>query len=260
MQLAAINNPRHTLIAEIEWIAANGFSQIDLLLAAPGAAVESTDWAAIRSALIEHHLGVIVQAAPYLPIDNPSPLVRQAALDELRRAVDVAQTLGATLCTTRFCGWPAYMAEAAGYEYYRQLYEILLKHAQACGVRIALENSPDNRHQLKYFREIFHRLPGLKLVYNVGHANIQTVQSLTRDYLFALADRLVHVRMSDNGGVTHDCLPFGAPATGGIDGLRELRTLRSFRYGGSITVDIAGDRRWLLAGADLLRAWWPQAG
>ena len=41
MQLGAINNPRNKLIDEIEWIAGNGFNFIDLLLAAPNAAVES---------------------------------------------------------------------------------------------------------------------------------------------------------------------------------------------------------------------------
>jgi sugar phosphate isomerase/epimerase len=259
MQIGIINNPRNKLSAEISWIANHGFDFIDLLLAAPGAAVESTDWGEVRTAITDAGLKVICQAPPYLPIDNPSPLVRQAALDELRRCVDVAQTVGATLCTTRFLGWPNYLTEAAGYEYYRQLYEILIKHGNEQGVMVALENSPQNSHQLKYFREIFQRLPMLKLLYNVGHGNVQTVQSMTREYLFALADRLVHVHISDNGGVMNDQLPLGAPATGGLHLLRELRTLRSFRYDGSITLAIAGERRWVLGSADVLRELWGQA-
>ncbi|MCX6049483.1 MAG: sugar phosphate isomerase/epimerase [Chloroflexi bacterium] len=259
MQIGIINNPRNKLLEEIQWIAAHNFDFIDLLIAAPGAAPENRDWTTVRAAITDEGLGVICQAPAYLPIDNPSPIVRQAALDELRRCVDVAQIVGATICTTRFLGWPDYLTENAGYEYYRQLIGILIKHGQEQGVQIALENSPQNSHQLKYFREIFHRLPDLKLLYHIGHGNIQTMQSMTREYLFALADRLVHVHLSDNGGARHEQLPLGAPATGGINLLRELRTLRSFRYDGSITLAIAGDRRWVVGSAELLRTEWLQA-
>ena len=259
MQLGTVNNPRNKLISEIEWIAGNGFNFIDLLLAAPNAAIENTDWSVVCTALTDASLDVICQAAPYFPIDNPSPVVRQAALDELRRCIDVAQLLGATLCTTRFLGWPDYLSEAGGYEYYRQLYERLLQHGQERGVKVALENSPQNSHQLKYFREIFHRLPQLKLVYNIAHGNLQTVQSMTREYLFALADRLAHVRLSDNDGLANAHLPFGAPATGGINLLHELRVLRSFRYEGSITLEMTGERRWLKGSGDMLRELWPKA-
>jgi sugar phosphate isomerase/epimerase len=259
MQIGALNQPRQNLISEIEWIAVNGLDFIDLTLEAPGAALESTDWPAVRTALEMHGLGVVCRAASDLPIENSSPLVRQAALDELRRSVDAASSVGATLCTTSFRGWPAYLPESAGYEYYRQLYEILLRHGADCGVQIALENSAQNLHQLKWFREIFHRLPTLRLAYNVGHGNLQTVQSLTREYLFALADRLAHVRLSDNNGRDNGHLPFGAPATGGIDLRWELRTLRSFRFAGTCTIEVAGERRWLLACAQQLREEWPQA-
>ncbi|CAN5753641.1 hypothetical protein BH10CHL1_BH10CHL1_47070 [soil metagenome] len=259
MQLGVINNPRNKLLEEIKWIAEHNFDFIDLLIAAPGAASENTDWASVRAAITTAGLDVICQAPAYLPLDNPSPIVRQAALDELRRCIDVAQIVGAKICTTRFLGWPDYLTESAGYEYYRQLIGILSKHGQAQDVQIALENSPQNSHQLKYFREIFHRLPDLKLLYNIGNGNIQTMQSMTREYLFALADRLVHIHVSDNGGIRNEQLPLGAPATGGINLSRELRTLRSFRYDGSITLAIAGDRRWVVGSAELLRAEWAQA-
>lgn len=259
IRLGAMNDPRRRLVGEIEWIGANGFDFLDLRLEAPAAAVESTDWRAIRGALHDHNVGVICRAAPDIPVEHASPLVRQAALDEMRRALDVAGLVGASLCTTRFRAWPAHLSEDAGYEYYRQLYEILIKHGEAQGVAVALENRPQNAHQLKWFREIFHRLPGLKLCYNVAHGHVQTVQSMTREYLFALADRLAHVRMSDNDGRDATYLPFGAPIASGLDLRRELQTLRSFRYAGSLTLEILGERRWLLGCAQMVREQWPLA-
>jgi sugar phosphate isomerase/epimerase len=198
----------------------------------------------------------VAHAAPYLPIQNPSPLVRQAAIDELRRCIDVAQLLGAPFCTTHFVGWPGFLEEEQGYEFYRQAYMILLKHGEERGVAVTLENSPHNKHQLKYFREIFFRLPNLKLTFDIGHGNIATARSMTRDYLFALRDRLVHVHMSDNDGEGDDHLPFGAAKRGGINLMHELRGLKDFRYDGTITLEIFGHERWLRASLDLLREYW----
>jgi sugar phosphate isomerase/epimerase len=259
MRIGAMNNPARPLLDEIAWFAANRFDYIDLTIEAPGAALETSDWPRVRGTLEEMGLGVICHTAPYFPIENPSPAVRQAALDELRRCLDVAQLLGAPLCTTHFRGWPGYLAEAAGYEYYRQWLTILIRHGADLGVQVALENSSDNRHQLKHFREIFHRLPELRLLFDIGHGNVKTAKSMTRDYLFALADRLAHVHLSDNDGQGDDHLPLGAPRRGGIDLRHELRGLRSFRYDGGITVEVFGDRRWLIASADLVREQWEQA-
>lgn len=260
MQLGFVTNPHQSLATEIAWAAHNGFTLLDLALEVPAAAPESVNWAEVKATVAAHGLQVIGRAATYLPLDNPAPFVRQAALDEARRALDATAALGATLCTIRFAGWPAHLDERTGYEYYRQLLGVLLKHGQALGVAVALENSPHNAHQLKYFREIFQRLPDLKLVYQIGHGNVQTMQSMTREYLFALADRLVHVRISDNDGVHNLYLPLGATANGGLNLLRELQTLRSFRYDGTIALEMGGDRRWLQGSAQALTETWAQAG
>jgi sugar phosphate isomerase/epimerase len=260
MRIGAMNNPRAPLLDEIRWIAANGFDYVDLTIEAPGATLESTDWATVRALLEDRGLGVVCHAAPYYPIENPSPPVRQAALDELRRCIDVAQTVGASLCTTHFRGWPTYLNEQAGYEYYRQLYEILIRHGAERSVAVALENGADNKHQLKYFREIFHRLPGLKLLFDIGHGNVNTAKSMTRDYLFALADRLAHVHISDNDGTSDAHLPIGAPRRGAIDLAHEVRGLRSFRYDAGITLEVFGARDLLLHSAAKVRAAWDATG
>lgn len=254
-----VTNSRLSLAKEIAWLAQHGFALVDITLEAPAAAPETVKWPEVRQAIADHGLQCICRAATYLPLNNPAPLVRQAALDELKRALDATAAVGATLCTIRFGGWPAHLDEAHGYEYYRQLFTILLAHAHSQGVQVALENSPRNEHQLKYFREIFHRLPDLKLAYHIGHGNLQTAQSMTREYLFALADRLAHVRISDNDGSHSAYLPLGAPATGGLAWARDLQILRSFRYDGSLALQIDGERQWVRGSAELLRQAWLDA-
>lgn len=260
MELGLVTNPNRPLVAEMRWLADHGLAVMDLTLETPHAAPEGVKWSELKAVIAEHNLRVVCGSATYLPLENPAPLVRQAALDEVRRAIDVATVLDARLCTVRFRGWPLHFDEATGYEYYRQLFGVLIKHGQERGVAVALENRPENQHQLKWFREIFHRLPNLKLVYHMGHGNVGTLQSMTREYLFALADRLAHVRISDNDGECNRYLPLGAPASGGLDFRRDLQTLRSFRYEGTIALQIDGDRRWAAGSADLFRELWAAAG
>lgn len=259
MQIGLISDPRRPLIEELTWLAGHGFAFADIRLEPPSAALESTNWRAVATMVADLGIGVVCQAPAWLPISSPSPLARQAALDELRRSVDAAATIGAPLVTSEFAGWPSHLAEAAGYDFCRQAYSIVLRHAEERAVAFGLSNRADNRHQLKYFREIFHRVPGLKLAYDIGHGNVNTPKSMTRDYLFALADRLAHVRISDNDGSTDSHLPFGAPQAGGIDLAHELRGLRSFRYAGTITLDLRGDRRWALTCRDWLLEEWAKA-
>ena len=259
MRLGAMNNPRSDLFKEIQWIGENNFDFIDLTIEAPAAALDTTDWRAVGRAIQDAGLHVVCHTAPYLPINNPSPLVRKAALDELRRSIDAAQIVGASLCTIHFLGWPSYLSDADGYEYYRQMLEILVRHGQERGVAVAMENGIHNKHQHKYFREIFHRVPDLKLLFDIGHGNVGTARSMTSEYFFSLADRVAHIHLSDNNGREDQHLPIGAPKSGGINLLKELRVLRSFKYDGTITMEVFGDRRWLLASAELVRELWPRA-
>lgn len=245
MRIGMSNRPGDVLAEEVAWAAHNGFALFDLRVAAPGAPTEWGDWPAIGALLSENGLAVTCRVAEYLPIESPSPIVRQAALDELRRTLDVAQVVGAGLCTLPFKGWPVGWTEAAGYEAYKQLLGILVRHGAERGLQVALENGVHNTHQLKYLREIFKRVPEAGLALDIGRLNIQTARGLTRDYLFAFAERLRHVRVGDNDGTADQQLPFGAPAAGGIDLAQALRDLNSFGYNGDIALSIGGDRRWL---------------
>ena len=257
MQLGVMTNPHHSLTKEIEWAKANGFDYVDLLLEAPSAALESTDWKAVATAVQDAELGIVCQAASYLPLANPSPLVRQAALDELRRSIDAAALLSAPLLTVPFAGWPTYFLEKTGYEFSEQMLAILINHGKERGIQICLENSPRNQHQLKHFREIFHRLPELQLTYDIGNGNVGTAaQHTSRDYLFAMAGQLAHVHLSDNDGREPAYLPPGTPKHGGIDLPRDLQTLKSFGYDGRITLELFGEKHWTLATAAFVQELW----
>lgn len=257
MKIGAMTNPQRELLDEIRQIAAGGFDYVDITLEAPKAEPGQIDPPAVRRLLDELGIGVICHAAPYLPVHNPSALVRRAALDELRRSLDAAAGLGARLLTTHFMGFPGFWPEASGYELYAQLYGLLCGEAAQRGLLVAMENSNRNAHQLKHFREVFARCPDLYLLLDAGHANIDVPKNQTREYLFALADRLAHVHISDNDGTADQHLPLGAPAKGGISWRRVAADLKSFGYDGTVTLEVfAPDRSFRQDSAARWRVWW----
>jgi sugar phosphate isomerase/epimerase len=124
-----------------------------------------------------------------------------------------------------------------------------------------MENGHRNAHQLKHFREIFARCPDLYLLLDVGHANIDVPKNQTREYLFSLADRLVHVHLSDNDGTADQHLPLGAPAKGGVSWRRVAADLKSFGYDGTVTLEVfAGERSYRQDSAARWRRWWAAPG
>lgn len=257
MKIGAMTNPQRDLDDEIRQIAKQGFDYADITIEAPKAEAQQIDVQAIKTLLHDLGLGVICHAAPYLPIHNPSALVRRAALDELRRALDAAAGLGARLLTTHYMGFPRFWPDVAGYEMYAQLYQRLCAEGAERNVLVAMENHPENRDQLKHFREIFARCPDLYLLLDIGHTNIDVQKTLAREYLFALADRLAHVHVSDNDGTADQHLPLGAPARGGISWRKAVADLKSFRYDGTVTLEVfANDRQYRQDSRERWLSWW----
>ena len=255
MLVGAVNHPYRDVLAEIRWAGENAFDYIDLTLDGPAATPDRIDPPSLRSLVDDLSLGIVVHAAD-LPVSHPYGRVRRAALDELRHSLDLAAALGSRLLVTRFQHWPDWMGDEAGVELYGQLYDILCQQGAQAGVTVALENHPNNTHQLKRLRKIVQRSPDLRLALNVGRANLQVVKNQTREFLFDMGERVVHVYLSDNDGREDDHLPLAAPQTGGVDWGREIANFKSFAYDGSFTLEIGGDRRWLLASRDYLRQIW----
>lgn len=255
MLIGAINHPARDLLAEVRWIGENGFDYVDLALEAPAATPDRIDLAALRSRITDLGLEIIVHAAE-LPVSHPYGRLRRAALDELRHDLDLAAELGSALLVTRFQHWPDWMGDEAGVELYGQLYDILCRQGAQAGVTVAMENHHHNAHQLKRLRRIAQRSPDLRLALNVGHANLQVAKNQTREFLFDMGERVIHVYLSDNNGSENGRLPLAAAQSGGVDWQRELANFKSFGYDRTFTLEIGGDRRWLLASRDYLQQLW----
>jgi sugar phosphate isomerase/epimerase len=257
--IGAMNHPARDLLQEIEWIAAMGLDFIDLTLEPPAAASWKVDRTATRRALERHRLDVVGHTAFYLPIASGIEEIRRAAVEELRRCVDVFAAVGARWMNLH----PDRHAPMhdRGFFIERNLASLgeLLPYATKRGVGLMLENLPGDFNTARELGELLDPLPELGLHLDIGHANLLVLESTVDQLLSAYGTRLRHVHLHDNKGGSADLhLPLG---TGTVDLRRAVRSLKSLGYDGTITLEVfTPDRHHLAYSRDLLQRAWDEEG
>jgi len=257
MLIGAMNDPARDLLEQIHWFGNSGFEFLDLTLEPPGAPSWSLDTHLVREALAQHKLQVVGHTAPYLPLASPIYELRRAALSELRRCVQVFQSVGARWMNVHPILTPARGRGPAIAKMVESLREIV-DFAGNCAVGVMVENSPGDFNNAQQLAELLGPLPDLGLHLDVGHTNLMTPADTTPEILDAHAPRVKHVHCHDNLGGSFDLhLPLGV---GSIDLRQTLRALKSSRYDGTITLEVfAGDRAYLLYSREVLRRLWDSA-
>jgi sugar phosphate isomerase/epimerase len=258
MHIGAMNHPAQPILGEMAWMAEMGLDFIDLTLEPPAAASWQVDASALRAGLERHGLAVVGHTAYYLPLASPIDEVRQAAVAELRRCLDVFAAVGARFMNVH----PDRSAPMHDRSYLVQanlqsLTE-LLPHARALGVGLMIENVPGEWNSAAQLGDLLGPLPELGLHLDIGHANLQAPRDTVKRILDAHAGRLRHVHLHDNKGGTADLhLPLGA---GSVDVDRSLQALRAHGYDGTITLEVfSPDRRLLAFSRDRLREAWDRS-
>jgi sugar phosphate isomerase/epimerase len=257
MQIGAMNHPGRDVLHEIEWIAGMGLGFIDLTLEPPAAASWRVDPAAIRRALDRTGLGVVGHTAFYLPMASGIEEIRQAALLELRRCVDVLAQIGARWMNVH----PDRHAPMHDRDFFvaknRETLSALLPYAGRRGIGIMVENLPGDFNTARQLGELLDPLPELGLHLDIGHANLLVLQSSAAELLAAYGARVRHVHLHDNKGGSADLhLPLG---TGTVDVRRAVRLLQANRYDGTITLEVfTPDPHHLEYSRDLLQRVWDE--
>jgi sugar phosphate isomerase/epimerase len=258
MIIGSMNHPARDVIAEIEWIARLGLEFVDLTLEPPCAASGSVDAEAIRAAVERHGLKVVGHTAFYLPMASAIEPVRMAAVEELRRCLDVFGRVGAAWMNLHPDRYTPF--HERGFFIRRNIQSIreLLPGAKRAGVGLMIENLPGDFNSAAQLGELLDPLPELGLHLDIGHANLQVPRNTTEEILDAYGSRLRHVHLHDNKGGHADLhMPLG---TGTVDVRGGVRALRRCGYDGTITLEVfTPDRHYLEYSRDLLRKIWDEA-
>ncbi|MDQ3815542.1 MAG: sugar phosphate isomerase/epimerase [Armatimonadota bacterium] len=257
MLIGAMNHPARDVLGEIKWMAAMGLEFIDLTLEPPRAASWRVDPKAIRAALEEHGLQVVGHTAYYLPMASAIEEIRQGAVAEFRRCLEVFGVIGASWMNIH----PDRHAPMHDRRFYIErnletLHE-LLPVAKDCGVGLMIENLPGDYNSAPQLAELLNPLPELGLHLDIGHSNLLVPHNTAEEILAAHGSRLRHVHLHDNNGGHADLhLPLG---TGTVDVAGSIRALQACGYDGTITLEVfSPDHHYLAYSRDVLRRVWDE--
>ncbi|MBW3625322.1 MAG: sugar phosphate isomerase/epimerase [Armatimonadetes bacterium] len=257
MLIGAMNHPNRSIPEEIDWMAAMGLEFIDLTLEPPAAASWRVDPKEIRRALDASGLQVVGHTAYYLPMASAIEEIRQGAVTEFRRCLEVFGEVGVNWMNVH----PDRHAPMHDRSFYiqrnLQTLEELLPFAQQCGVGLMIENLPGDFNTSWQLAEILDRLPEVGLHLDIGHANLLVHENTTEEILGAHGSRLKHVHLHDNKGGAADLhLPLGS---GTMDVARQVRALHACGYNGTITLEVfTPDPHYLAYSRDTLRRIWDE--
>lgn len=257
MLIGAMNNPMLDPVEEIETYARFGLDFIDLTLEPQAAYAGTLDVAGVKNALGRTGLGIVGHTAYYLPIASPFAEIREAAIAEIERDMEVFRDLGVekvnvhpyTEISLHETRWIRETNIAA--------FQRLTTRATDFGLKLMVENMPSNFNRPRDLSMVFSAVPDLHFHLDVGHANLETEHNLTVELASLFHDRLIHVHFSDNNGGNLDLhLPLGV---GQIDWKWIVHILKRVGYDGTITLEVfANERAHLLLSRDKLRALWEE--
>lgn len=260
MQIGAMNHPARDPVEEIAWIGVNAFDFVDLTLEPPAAAPERIDPGRVRAALERHNLNVVAHTAYYLPISSPFAGIRQAALQEFRKALQVTQQIGATVMNVHYRPTPKFFTVEQTVDWHVETLAPLCEEADSLGITIVLEHVPHGGDdQLEQFLAIMDRVALLRFHLDSGHAKLERSYDRWHEYLDHLGDKLAHVHLSDNDGTADQHLPLAAPPRSTTNWPEHIRALKATGYDGTITLEVfSPEKKHLLWSRQLLRQWWEE--
>jgi len=195
---------------------------------------------AVAGALEAHHLQLVSMHAPTsrdisamrqsgmpLSICEVERVRRVEAMDELKRAIDVADDLPYARLVLHM-GGSREMADPRKRDAAFSTLEHLILHAHHAGVTICVENTTSEMGDPAYLRAFVDetRLTGLRFNFDIGHAHLSDSPEDKRiEKSFSpLRDLVSSVHLHDNHGEKDEHLP---PYDGTIDWSVAIKTLQS---------------------------------
>jgi sugar phosphate isomerase/epimerase len=255
MIIGAMNHPAVSLLDEINWMAELKLDFIDITLEPPASSASSINIHDVRRALADANMSVVGHTPYYLPFGNPFESIRQAAVEEFKRCIEVFGQLGAkwvNLHPDRHA--PFHSRRFIIEQNLRSICEAL-PAARDAGVGLMIENLPEGFNTASQLGELLEAEPALGLHLDIGHANLLTHQNTTEEVLRAHGSRLKHVHLHDNKGGSADLhLPLGV---GTVDIAGSLKFLRQSGYDSTITLEVfSPDRHYFDYSRQVLRRIW----
>jgi sugar phosphate isomerase/epimerase len=252
MQIGLMNNPRTDPVAEIGFIASNGFDFVDLTLEYPAAHLDVIAKKDVLKALGDSGLGVVGHTAYYLPFGSPIGALRDAAVADALRTLDFFKEAGARIVTLHPDPGVGQMEPATTAGLNAFSFRIISDEAAKRGITAVVENVPGAFSSVALLKSVLTPVSGLGFHLDVGHAFIGG--NRFNHLLGAFKDRLAHVHLSDNRLREDDHLPLGS---GRINWEEVIKSIKKIGYDATFTLEVfSNDRRYVIGSMEKLKELW----
>lgn len=257
MLIGAMNNPARDLFSELRWMSEFKLDFVDLTLEPPAAAPWKIKPKEVRKAIEDYGLAVVGHTAFYLPFSCTFESIRQAAVEETKRCIEIFAGIGVKWMNLHPDRHAPFHSRHYVIERNIKTLNELIPVAKEYGVGLMIENVPGEFNSRPQLADLLDAVPELALHLDIGHCNLGVVSNTAVDIIMAFGPRIRHVHIHDNKGGNADLhLPLGV---GSIDFQSSLKALQSWGYDGTITLEVfAEDHHYLAYSRDLLRRWWDE--
>lgn len=159
---------------------------------------------------------------------------RIAAMDEIKRAIEVAETLPFRFLVQHM-GVSGEEWDEAKFEAGLTSLEHIHAFAKPLGVTVLIENIPNEFSTAEKLLEFRHNVPGVAVCFDVGHAHLADGVEPTFDRLAA------HIRSTHVHDNLHDKDSHLWPGKGNVDWANTMRLLHSAPQAPALLLEIDGE-------------------
>ncbi len=251
MLIGSMNNPKNNLVREIKWIKKN-FDFLDLTLEMPNSYPDKISIRAVKELIGD--FPVVGHTAWYLPIGSPFKELREYALSELEKCIEVFRKLGVDKANVHFDNSLLIIKDENTVDFNIWSLKRLVKIGRKYGMKIMAENTPGLFSQPKVLDHIFKKIPALNFHLDVAHANIDR-KNTTPILVPKFSKRLIHIHISDNHGKHDEHLSIGK---GNINWPSVLGVVKDAGYDGTITLEVFTSEKARIEDRPKLRKIWDE--
>lgn len=252
MKIGAMNNPSKDLYEQIEFIGKSGFDFLDLTIEYDKAYVDEVNIERIKEVTDKYKLKIIGHTPWNLPIASSYKSVRNVAIEEYMKCLTLFSKLKVKFVNAHPVIPDDMKDPNIVIKHNIKFFQKIVKAAKKHNIKIMMENTKAIFNELEVIAAILKETPGLKLHWDVAHANLGNEgEKKTKQAFDNFKDKIMHVHFSDNNGQEDQHLPLG---TGNINWPFILKTLKEHDYKKTITLEIhSPDLSYLLFSRDKVK-------
>ncbi|MBW3015576.1 sugar phosphate isomerase/epimerase [Candidatus Woesearchaeota archaeon] len=251
MKIGFPTHPRKDIVKEIEWIGRNKFDFVDIFLEEDINIPENLDIEKIITTLKKYNLDATGHTGYYLPFGSCVRSIREAAVNEAIRYLEVFSKLPVEYVTVH-ANWTASLFSVdETIDFQVESLRKLVKEAKKYNLNLMYESLDSWRDTSDTVAKVLKKVPGLYFHLDIGHTSVHGRKP--EDFIRKFHKKLKHVHLHDNNLREDLHLPMG---TGANNWNSILETLKRY-YDGTITLEIfSQDKDYALLSKEKLRTLW----